>query len=86
MSTSNARTTTAVVLAIELEQELGRSGAVWTVKVERPGRQGAFSRDWRAPSGALSSPQAQDLCSWVERTCMNALVAWGGIQEVLDQG
>lgn len=75
---------TAVFLAIELEQEVTRMGWLYRVNVERPGRPGAFSKEWRAPSGRLSAESAQDLCNWIQATAMNALVVWGGVQEVLD--
>lgn len=74
----------ATVLNLELIQNLSRSGVQWTAVASRPGRAGAFSRNWENAAGQLSAAQADDLALWCQNTVMSALVAWSGVQEVLE--
>lgn len=78
-----SRNAGAVILAIDLAQYCDNKGWHWEVSCERPGRDGHFSRTWDAP-GRLSADAAADLTTWVAKCVNNALVVWGGIQEVLD--
>jgi hypothetical protein len=75
------RTPGAVILALAIEQYSDNKGWHWTVDVERPGREGAFSRTWDA-KGSLPADRAEDLIAWVAKTVTNSLIVWGGIQEV----
>lgn len=74
----------AVVLNVELLQQVDRSGVRWTVDVHRPGRNGHFARSWSNSTGQLVPIQLTDLSSWVQGTVENAIVAWNGVQEVIE--
>lgn len=69
-------------LAIYLEQQLGSDGCRWSIHVERPGRDGEFSRTWLNASGAIQADQLDDMSGYVARTVNDALVLWGGVPEV----
>lgn len=71
----------AVVLALELEQSVDRDGWHWTILASRPGRDGQFRKSWSNPKGRLASDQANDLAMWASQVIYGALEAWGGIQD-----
>lgn len=81
---ANERARQAVLASIVVAETSTRSDTYWTVEIECPGRLGTFQRDWSNPGGRLAADQVQDLCSWVADSVSNALVAWGGVQGVLD--
>lgn len=74
----------AIVLSVQLIQGVTNHGVDWTVDIVRPGRDGHFSRSWKNASGCLTADQLSDLSGWVQRTVHNAVVAWGGIQGVME--
>lgn len=75
----------ATVLVIEVSQTLiGDGSVVWTVTLSRAGREGTFEKRWHNKIGVLSAPQEEDLTRWVQTSVHNCLMAWGGVQGVLE--
>ena len=74
----------AIVLSIELLQQVDRKSVKWVVDVMRPGRDGHFSRTWENAAGQLAADQLTDLSGWAQRTFENAIVAWSGVQGVIE--
>jgi hypothetical protein len=72
----------AVILVAELAQRCDQKGWHWDVVLSRAGREGTFRRTWDTPS-LLTSDQVLDIGTWVQKSFHDAMVAWGGVQEVL---
>jgi hypothetical protein len=73
----------AVVLVVELGQRCDRQGWHYDVLCSLAGQDRVMSRTWDSKT-QLSASQAADLVSYVATATHNALLAWGGVQEVLD--
>ena len=74
----------AIVLSIQLLQQVDRSGVKWVVDVMRPGRDGHFSKSWSNATGQLVPIQLTDLSTWAQGCVENAIVAWNGVQGVIE--
>lgn len=83
MNSKAIKTASAVVLSLQLTQEIERGQVSFTVSASRPGRDGQFQRTWSSPTASIRADQAEDLTRWVQTLAHNALVAWGGVQEVM---